>query len=108
MTQSSIFKAMVISSFLLKIMPVKMLLLKDKNERVSIRKDLRRDDRRQSGHKCPPSASLRKTAFIPGNGKYATNAMEQQVMLQLQVINVWLYSDYCSTFFMPSPICSKA
>ena len=64
-------------------MPVKMLYQRMKNERVSIREDLRRDDRRRSGHKCPPSASLRKTAFIPGNGKYATDAVEQQVMLQL-------------------------
>lgn len=64
-------------------MPVKMLYQRMKNERVSTREDLWRDDRRQSGHKCPPSASLRKTAFIPGNGKYAANAVEQQVTVTI-------------------------
>lgn len=64
-------------------MPVKILYQRMKNERLSTHKDLWRDDRRQSGHKRPPSASLRKTAFIPGNGKYAINAVEQQVTVTI-------------------------
>ena len=64
-------------------MPVKMLYQRMKNERLSTHEDLWRDDRRQSGHKCPPSASLSKTAFIPWNGKYAINAIEQLVTVTI-------------------------
>lgn len=65
-----------------------------KNERVSSREALWRGDRRQSGHECPASASLRKTEH-----SFQGMASMQCQCLKTQQVIVRITGDKCMAVF---------